>query len=149
MSGARVEWPEVLQMQTSLTAVAFGVEVMCDICERTPCKSPTFCAACRKADRKAAAQPQDRRTRDRPAQEATIEALMFSLRESGVKAIEEPATKRRLDELSDEQVIEVGNRLQRLKPNIALAWSAEEVEILLQARGVLDEHRIRRRKEDF
>jgi len=59
---------------------------------------------------------------------------MFSLRSRGTKALEEPATKRRLSDLSEQQAIEVGNRPQRLKPEIARAWSAAEVEILLQAR---------------
>ena len=68
------------------------------------------------------------------ALEVTIEALMFSLRERRTKALEEPDIKRRLSELSDEQLIEVGNRLQRLKPEIARKWTAEEVGILCQAR---------------
>jgi hypothetical protein len=68
------------------------------------------------------------------AAQATIEALMFSLRERGTKALEESATKRRLFELSEQQVIEVGNRVQRLRPEIARAWTAAEVEILLEAR---------------
>src|SRR5262245_58146043 len=68
------------------------------------------------------------------APQATVEALMFSLRSRGTKAVEESATKRRLFDLSEQQVIEIGNRLQRLKPEIARAWSAAEVEILLQAR---------------
>jgi hypothetical protein len=64
----------------------------------------------------------------------TVEALMFGLRERGTKALEESNTKRRLSELSDHQLIEVGNRLQRLRPEIARAWAAGEVETLLQAR---------------
>jgi hypothetical protein len=68
------------------------------------------------------------------APQPTVEALMYSLRERGTKALQEPATKRRLSELSDGQFIEVGNRLQRLKPHIARAWSAQEVEALFQAR---------------
>jgi len=59
---------------------------------------------------------------------------MFSSRERGTKALEESSTKRRLSELNDQQVIEVGNRLQRLRPEIARAWTAAEVETLLQAR---------------
>jgi hypothetical protein len=66
--------------------------------------------------------------------QATVEALMWSLRERGTKALEEPGTMRRLSELSDRQVVEVGNRLQRLRPEIARAWNAAEVEILFQAR---------------
>jgi len=59
---------------------------------------------------------------------------MFSLRERGTKALAEMDTKRRLSELSDQQVIEVGNRLQKLKPEIARAWTKAEVETLFQAR---------------
>jgi hypothetical protein len=68
------------------------------------------------------------------ALEVTVEALMFSLRERGTKALEESATKRRLSQLSERQVIEIGDRLQKLKPEIARAWSIEEVKLLLQAR---------------
>jgi hypothetical protein len=68
------------------------------------------------------------------ALEVTVEALMYSLRSRGTKALGEPHTKRRLAELSDAQVIEVGDRLQRLKPEIARAWSAEEIDVLLKAR---------------
>jgi hypothetical protein len=68
------------------------------------------------------------------APQPTVEALMWSLRERGTKALQEPATKRRLFDLSDQQVVEVGNRLQRLRPEIAHAWTAAEVETLFQAR---------------
>src|SRR5262249_58001630 len=50
---------------------------------------------------------------------ATVEALMRDLRHGGTKALEEPATKRRLSELSDDQIVQVGNRLHRLRPEIA------------------------------
>jgi hypothetical protein len=76
----------------------------------------------------------DRAGRAHGAPKPTVEALMFDLRERGVKALEESATKRRLSELSDQQVIEVGNRLQRFKPEIARAWTAAEVETLFEAR---------------
>src|SRR5262249_2207390 len=70
------------------------------------------------------------------APQATVEALMqdLDLRHCGTKALEEPATKRRLSELSDDQIVQVGNRLQRLRPEIARKWTAEEVEVLFQAR---------------
>jgi len=45
----------------------------------------------------------------------TVETLMYSLRERGTKALEEASTRRRLSELSDQQVIEVGDRLQTLR----------------------------------
>jgi hypothetical protein len=68
---------------------------------------------------------------------STVEALMFSLRERGTMALEEPDTRPRLGELSDEQAIEVGTRLRKLKPDIAKAWSADEVLILMQTREQL------------
>jgi hypothetical protein len=75
------------------------------------------------------------RTRRRDgAPQPTVEVLMYSLRERGTKALEEADTKRRLSELSDQQVIGVGNRLQKLKPEIAHAWSAAEVRTLFKAR---------------
>jgi len=77
----------------------------------------------------------DRARRVHGAPQPTVEALMYSLRSRGVKALEESATKRRLSELSNAQVIEVGDRLQKLKPEIARAWSAEEIKVLLQARA--------------
>jgi hypothetical protein len=76
----------------------------------------------------------DRARRHDGARQLTVEALMFSLRSRGTQALEEPATKRRLSELSDQQVIEVGDWLQKLKPEIARAWSTEEVKLLLRAR---------------
>jgi len=77
----------------------------------------------------------DRVRRRSGAPQAVIEALMYSLRERGTKALEETDTKRRLSEVSDAQIIEVGDRLQRLKSEIARAWSADEIRVLLQARG--------------
>jgi len=68
------------------------------------------------------------------ALEVTVEALMFSLRERGTRALEESDTRRRLFEVNDQQVIEVGDRLQKLKPETAQAWTAEEVKALLRAR---------------
>jgi hypothetical protein len=66
------------------------------------------------------------------APQPTVEALMYSLRERGTKALEEATTKRRLSELSDQQLVEVGHRLQRLRVQIARAWTATEVEILFR-----------------
>ena len=76
----------------------------------------------------------DRNRRAHGAPQTTVEALMLGLRERGAKALSESVVQMRLSELSDDQVIEVGNRLQRLKPEIARAWTAAEVETLLQAR---------------
>jgi hypothetical protein len=65
---------------------------------------------------------------------STVEALMFSLRERGIPALDEPDTRRRLSQLNDSQLLEVAARLQKLKPEIARAWSADEVETLMHVR---------------
>jgi len=71
--------------------------------------------------------------RGRVAQ-STVEALMFSLR-SGVQALGQPDTLRRLCELSDEQLRDVAVRVQRFQPHIAAAWEAEAVEVLIAVRS--------------
>jgi hypothetical protein len=68
------------------------------------------------------------RLRGRAAQ-STVEALMLSLRWRGIKAFSEPETQRRISELSEEQLHEVGARLQALK--IVRAWTAEDIEQLV------------------
>jgi hypothetical protein len=69
---------------------------------------------------------------DGRAAEAAVEALMYGLRARGTAALEEPAVRRRLSELSKQQLAEVGDRLMRLKPKIARAWSPDEVKALAQ-----------------
>jgi hypothetical protein len=64
---------------------------------------------------------------------STVEALVYSLRR-GLDALAEPDAVRRLTELSDDQLLEVGERLRRLKPEIARAWSADDVAVLMQLR---------------
>ena len=64
---------------------------------------------------------------------STVEALVYSLRR-GVDALAESDTARRLAELSDDQLLAVGERLRRLKPEIARAWSGDEVAVLMQLR---------------
>jgi hypothetical protein len=77
-----------------------------------------------------------RRTIGRAA-DSIVEALMLSLRGRGVQALDEPDTRRRLGQLNDEQIVEVGDRFQRLKPEIARAWSAEEIGALMELREML------------
>src|SRR5262249_41952578 len=64
---------------------------------------------------------------------AAVEALVYSLR-PGVDALAEPDTARRLAGLSDDQLLQVGERLRRLKPKIARAWSGDEMAVLMQLR---------------
>jgi hypothetical protein len=118
----------------------------------------TFIAACRAADKAQRRKPKDPRLEelrrllandislDRAeaelradrlrgrAAEATVEALMFSLR-NGVGALAQSDTLRRLSELGDTQVREVAVRVQKFKPHIAPAWTAQDVGLLLAARS--------------
>jgi hypothetical protein len=69
--------------------------------------------------------------RDRATPEATIEALMFGMRE-GIEALPtNPDTLWRLSKLSEEQLCAVCERLQNFNPNIAPAWSPQEVQALV------------------
>jgi hypothetical protein len=67
----------------------------------------------------------------------TIEAAMYSLRERGTAALIEPDCRRRLSELNERQIRDVAVRLQKLKPEIAPAWGAEQIEQLLQTKARL------------
>jgi hypothetical protein len=66
---------------------------------------------------------------------ATVEALMLGLRERGTVALQESKVRNRLAQLSESQLVEVGDRLQRLKPEIARAWSADEIGTLIGVWG--------------
>jgi len=63
---------------------------------------------------------------------ATVEALMFSLR-SGVNELTKPDTQRRLSELDERQLEAACLRIQAFKPEIAPAWCAEDVDLLISA----------------
>jgi len=61
----------------------------------------------------------------------TVEALMYSLRR-GAKTLEDPAARRRLSEVNDDQLLEIATRVQRFKPHIAPAWTDAEVAFLIE-----------------
>ena len=70
------------------------------------------------------------------AADLTIEALMFSLRR-GPDALADTNTLRRLAELDERQLLAVMTRLQKFRPEIAPAWTPEQLEILLAVRKKL------------
>jgi hypothetical protein len=135
-------WGAVVEGCRDLLAVAFGTNNMDD----------TFEHACRAADRKAASRPEDPRIlrarrlladddlsyerayaefmRDRPTPEATVDALVYSLRR-GVAELTKPETFRRLSELDADQLKAVCRRVQSFKPEIATPWSPEETAALI------------------
>jgi hypothetical protein len=120
----------------------------------------SFAALWREADKKRRREPKDariarlrklmaddvsldrawRELNERPqrAAESTVEALMFSLR-SGIGALARPDSVRRLSELSDGQMREVAVCVQKFKPYIAAAWTAEDVRVLFVARSRVHE----------
>ena len=67
---------------------------------------------------------------------STIKALMFSLR-CGPDALADPNTLRRLAELDEAQLIAVMTGLQKFKPDIAQAWTPEQLEVLVAVRKKL------------
>jgi len=67
----------------------------------------------------------NQRDRSAPAPQATVEALIFSLRKRGVQALKEPATLRRLSEINEAQSLEVAERVRKFKPNFAPAWDPD------------------------
>jgi hypothetical protein len=91
----------------------------------------TLEAACRAADAKRAASGDELRL-NREAPQATIEALMYGLRE-GIAALRtRPDRLRRLSELSEGQLRVVCKRLVNFKPHIAPGWTEEAVRALVK-----------------
>jgi hypothetical protein len=64
--------------------------------------------------------------------EALVEALMFSLRR-GVGELTKPDTLRRLLGLNEQQLEAICLRAQEFRPEIAPAWSADDVDLLISA----------------
>jgi hypothetical protein len=110
-----------------------------------PCNWPD--GACAEAGKRAQ-ERRSSREESSGAPQSTVEALMYSLRGRGTKALEEADTKQRLSELNDKQLAEVGDRLRRLKPDIARAWTVEEVKVLIRTRDILNGGRKINRRAD-
>lgn len=67
---------------------------------------------------------------------STVEALMYSLRK-GPEALNGTATLCRLSTLDDDQLRDIVVRLQKLKPEIAQAWTLAQLQVLAAARRKL------------
>jgi hypothetical protein len=108
---------------------------------------------CREADRRAASRPADAKTlrarrllaeeisydraygeimSDRPAPEAMLDALVFSLRR-GVGELTNRDAQRRLAALSEGQLETVCLRVQAFQPKIAEPWCPEDLDLLISA----------------
>jgi hypothetical protein len=98
----------------------------CPICGDPPCRhDAAWCEAVRAGNERRAAAREAPMTTKRAAY-STVEALMFSLRERGTKALDEPDTKRRISELSEEQLHEISARCQALKLGKG-PWSTDDI----------------------
>jgi hypothetical protein len=136
-------WSATIDACHCLLAIALGTNNMDDTFER----------ACREADRKTAARSQEPRlTRlrrlleddvslerarheimgARPAPEAFVEALLYSLRR-GIDKLAQPDTQRRLSALTEHQLEAVCLRVQTFQPKIAEPWSADDVDLLISS----------------
>lgn len=69
------------------------------------------------------------------APQATVQALVFGLREGIAALATHPDRQRRLSELSRKQLSEVCERTQKFEPHIAAAWRPDAVEALVAIWG--------------
>ena len=120
-----------------MSATRQAAALQCPTCGCTSCANPGFCALCREADRKRAAQPKhdfglptnwDQMSvgqlwdwlndpRRRPAApQSTYDAALYELREYGISQLAKPNCQRRLAVLSPKQFEELIAALLRLQP---------------------------------
>jgi hypothetical protein len=126
-----------------LTVLQMAPIAPCDVCDHQPCATPAFCQQCREADVRAATSRGDdphlkrlRRLMDdeislerayaemmkaRPTPNATIEAIKQAVRERGVAALKEPATRERLSRCDDAAHAEIDRWLAKFKTKKAQA----------------------------
>jgi hypothetical protein len=134
----RAGWVEITALQAHIMFVSLLAENRalpaaaedCATCGGRPCANPSFCAACRKAD----AHHQARASRppanwnemslvalwhhhdsNRPRPQANIEAIMHSVRERGLGALQEPATLERLSRCDAAALAQIDNRIVKLR----------------------------------
>jgi hypothetical protein len=60
-----------------------------------------------------------------------VDALVYQLRKGGAASSDQNA-RRRLAELSEQQMHEVSVRLQKLMPHVARPWTPDEVEVFVE-----------------
>jgi hypothetical protein len=89
----------------------------CPICECEPCPAPSFCQLCREADAKRRQQPKTITLR--PIARPTLEAIKQSVRNCGLAALKESATRERLARCDDAARAEIDRWLTHFKTNRA------------------------------
>jgi hypothetical protein len=136
LAGNVADWPSL--RATSATLLRPLVAEHCETCGGTPCINPMFCQACRAADAKRRGLPEDRRLkflrrlmaddislervwrelndpRAYPTPQATIEAVMWCVRERGIAALQESANVERLSRCDTRAKTEINNRIAALQ----------------------------------
>ena len=108
---------------------------VCPTCGAAPCVNPSFCAACRDADRRRTRAEQSRHidtiprdwesmsvnalwqlfNKQRPTPQVTIEALWFCICERGPAALLEPGNMERIRTLDDAARAELERRISTIK----------------------------------
>jgi hypothetical protein len=110
--------------------------MICAICDRDPCPTPTFCAACRDADRRKGrsdgehlnllrklmhpsvtleqAYREINNPKNRPTPQVTVEAVILTVRERGLTALKEPANVERLERCDAAAKAEIERRIAKL-----------------------------------
>jgi hypothetical protein len=97
-----------------LEADSPSAAIWCNTCGATPCGNPSFCALCRGADRRLAATRQPKEPGPRPTPEATIEAILWCVRERGLGALDEPKNVERLVSCDAAGTAELNKRIEKL-----------------------------------
>jgi hypothetical protein len=114
----------------------------CMTCGAEPCVNPSFCATCREADQRKArgerpryintwgdppayipddldSMPLDELWRlfneRRPTPQTIVEAIMLAIRERGMVALKEPATKARLARCDAEAIKQIDQHITKLR----------------------------------
>jgi hypothetical protein len=89
--------------------------VACDTCGRSPCRNPSWCGSCRRADAAAAkARKQDKPVK-RPTPDVTVEAVLHAVRARGPQALQEPANVERLAACDRAAVARINSFIEKLK----------------------------------
>jgi hypothetical protein len=139
MNDPDISWLGVAITQSGMIAIArrIATQFECGTCGRTPCSSPSFCKICGRADRRAFKdRPKSASNSLRGAAPSVVEALAYSLRQ-GPKACDRPDNTRRLGELSEDQLRDVVDRVQRFRADLeyegnkAVRWTAEQSRALI------------------
>jgi hypothetical protein len=105
------DWRSILRMVLR----AVGAIEPCPVCGGEPCPSPSFCQLCREADAKAAPKRREGNSWPRPTPLTLIEAIKQSVRDRGIAALKEPATRERLSRCDAAALAEIDRWLQHRK----------------------------------